>query len=121
MSIFASLGKAALRHYRDPLSWAGIIAAVGAACHFTIDPAMVQPLEAVLGGIVSILLVAADGRSNPNTDPATGAVSVREPAPEPTGTGPAHDDVPAGTGPDLRPSVTNIPVRRIGPDHGGNS
>lgn len=93
MSVFRLLAVAALRHYKDPLSWSGIIVAVGAAAHFSLPPEYMGYVESILGSVVGILLLAADGRSNPNTTVA-GQISAR----------PA---IPAGTSPVYSPSDLN--------------
>ena len=108
----------ALRHYRDPTSWAGILVAVTTAAHWNISPDMANALDGVCAALVGLLLVAADGRKNPN-DTGDGAISQRLPAPAPaaSGTGPARDDLPAGAGTAVRTTDT-LAVRRLGPDHG---
>lgn len=78
-AVICTLAKLALRHYRDPLSWAGAIAAVGAATHTAIPPEYIGYIETILGSLVGILLLMADGRKNPNTDSGTGAITERVP------------------------------------------
>lgn len=92
-NILRMLGVAALRHYRDPLSWSGIIVAIGAACHFSVPPEYVAPIESILGSAVAILLLVADGRKNPNTT-TEGTIAQR-----PT--------IPAGTSPVFVPTRLN--------------
>lgn len=92
-NVLRLLGLAALRHYRDPLSWAGVIAAVAAACHSAIPPDYVPYIETILGSVVGILLLAADGRKNPNTTDA-GTIARR-----PT--------IPPGTSPVFTPTKLN--------------
>ncbi len=92
-NVIRMLMLAALRHYRDPLSWAGIIAAIGAATHSAIPTDYVPYIEGILGSVVGILLLAADGRKNPNTT-LTGAISERP-------------QIPAGTSPVFTPTAAN--------------
>lgn len=114
MSIIAALGRAALRHYRDPLSWTACVAAVAAAAHLTLDPAILTQIDVILASLASILLAAADGRKNPNTAP-DGAIPprVQDGAPDAPGVAPdPHNDLQAVDRSAVRPA------RRIGPDHG---
>ena len=110
-AVICTLAKLALRHYRDPLSWAGILAAIGVATHHSIPPEYAADLETILGSIVGMLLLAADGRPNPNTDASTGSIAPRmqgqssnAPAVEPGDVGSAHPVQPVG-GADVRPAA----------------
>lgn len=96
--VVKTLAVLALRHYRDPLSWAGIITAVGTAAHLAIPPEYYAPLEAICAAVVSLLLLKADGRANPHVDPATGAIPERVQV-EP----PAAPRVPTDAGPHVSP------------------
>lgn len=112
----------ALRHYRDPTSWTAITIAVGAALHLSASPELQAAVDGLMAAIVAVLLAAADGRKNPNADPATGRISERVPEPgaDAAGTaaspGGAASDVPAGRGAGIREAGANGPIRRIGPD-----
>lgn len=72
--MFDSLKKFAmehiLRHYRDPSSWAGGVVMVLA--YFNVPPnANLDGLvEGILANLVGILLIAMDGRINPNSTAA---------------------------------------------------
>lgn len=108
-AIICTLAKLALRHYRDPLSWAGIITAVGAAAHVSVPPEYVPYIETLMGAAVGMLLLAADGRKNPNTEPSTGAISERVPD---DATTVVVVPVQAKPEPDIRSaSATDIPTQ----------
>ena len=96
--VVKTLAVLALRHFRDPLSWAGIITAVGTAAHFAIPPDYYGPLESICAAVVSLLLLKADGRANPHVDPATGAIPPRV-----QDVTPAAPGVSAGAGPGVQP------------------
>jgi|SRR6516225_9776648 hypothetical protein len=96
----------ALRHYRDPTSWIGLIVAVAAASHWTVDPELANSLASFAAAAVGLIFtVCIDGRRlQPSGDP-------------PESSDPEKPVLPAGAGTAVRPAPTE-PVRRIGPDHG---
>lgn len=97
MSIVSKLGEVWLRHYKDPSSWAGIIAAVALAAHWKLPPEWADPIAQVCAAAVTMLLLWIDGRKNPNTG-SDGAITVRPPAP------------PVGTASVVTPSMADIVI-----------
>jgi hypothetical protein len=83
-----ALVRLALRHYRDPTSWAGVVSGVLVSANVAVRPDVVTNIDVILGAIVSLALVLMDGRRNPNTD-HTGAISVRPAADQPPAVPPA--------------------------------
>ena len=63
-----TLVRLALRHYRDPSSWAGVVSGVLIAAHVSVDPAIAGSIDTILASVVAIALVAMDGRHNPALD-----------------------------------------------------
>lgn len=66
--MFQTLVRLALRHYRDPTSWAGVVSGVLIAAHVSVDPAIAGSIDTILASVVAIALVAMDGRHNPSLD-----------------------------------------------------
>lgn len=93
-----TLVRLALRHYRDPTSWAGVVSGVLIAAHVSVDPAIASSIDTILASIVAIALVAMDGRRNPALDvvrPAQPAAPAVQPD--------AGRDVQDGGRADVRP------------------
>lgn len=79
-----TLVRLALRHYRDPTSWAGVVSGVLIAAHVSVDPAIAGSIDTILASVVAIALVAMDGRHNPSLDvvrPAEPAAPAVQPDP----------------------------------------
>jgi hypothetical protein len=92
-----------LRHFRDPSSWAALVTSILTAVG--VSNVQTSPLVGyicgILGFVVAILLWWMDGRTNPNTDPGTGSISMRgDPAVDPK-TGRTADVATAADGADV--------------------
>lgn len=113
-----TLVRLALRHYRDPTSWAGVVSGVLIAAHVSTDPAIAGSIDTILAAVVSIALVLMDGRSNPNTD-STGAISVRPAQPAATAVQPgAGHNLQDVDRPDVRPANQDPKPEPVRPGFG---
>lgn len=118
-AIVRNIVNLALRKYREPSTWVPIVAAIGTALHFNVSPSMQTAIDGVFAALVGVLFVAINEHGG---GAVAGADSVRESAPSAAGNGSSAPSMPAGPGADIRPAATEQPrpVRRIGPDHGGD-
>lgn len=123
MSIMATLTRMALRHYTDKSSWAGIVVSLAGLAHLTLPAEVSDAAATILAFVAGLLLVAADGRKNPNADPCTGCITPRADGsvPQPDARPPDAAPAPGGAHADLQAVVrtgvapTQPLVRRLGP------